>query len=64
MANLLDDGIVDTLAFVKAAKRAITSPPMRDLKADWRTWTRAERLTAVSFAVVTSTIVAALFIFG
>jgi hypothetical protein len=33
---------------------------MKDLKADWRKWTRAEKWLATSFAVATSTIVPAL----
>jgi hypothetical protein len=37
---------------------------MKDLKSDWRQWTWAEKWVAVSFAIATSTIVPALFLFG
>jgi hypothetical protein len=37
---------------------------VRDLKADWRKWTRAEKWAAASFAIATSTIVPTLLFFG
>jgi hypothetical protein len=37
---------------------------MKDLKADWRKWTQAEKWVVASFAIATSTIVPALFLFG
>jgi len=37
---------------------------MRDLKADWRKWSRAEKWLAASFAIASSAIVPVLFVLG
>ena len=37
---------------------------MRDLKADWRRWTRVERIVAVFIALGMSRMVPALLLFG
>jgi hypothetical protein len=37
---------------------------MRDLRADWRRWTRSERVTAVFFAIGTSLTPALLLLGG
>jgi hypothetical protein len=37
---------------------------MKDLKADWRRWTRAERIIAVFIALGTTTLPPALMILG
>jgi hypothetical protein len=40
-----------------------SKPTMRDLKADWRKWTRAEKWAAASLAIATSAVVPVLFLF-
>jgi hypothetical protein len=37
---------------------------MKDLKADWRRWTRAERIIAVLVALGTTAMLPALFLLG
>jgi hypothetical protein len=37
---------------------------MRDLKADWRRWTRVERIVAVSIALAMCSMVPALLVLG
>jgi hypothetical protein len=39
-------------------------PSLRDMKADWCTWTRAERFSARSFTLLTSGMVPALLLMG
>jgi hypothetical protein len=37
---------------------------MKDLKADWRRWTRAERIIALFIALGTTALLPALFLLG
>jgi hypothetical protein len=45
-------------------KTVKTDVLVKDLKADWRKWTRAEKWAAASFAIATSTVVPAFLFFG
>jgi len=47
---------------VNPTRSSMTS--FRDMNADWRKWTRGERLAAISFALLTSGMVPALLLMG
>ena len=59
-------GVIHSAALAKIRKdpRKTVMTTMKDLKADWRKWSRAERWLAASFAIATSAIVPVLFVLG
>lgn len=48
----------------RTVSRKSAMAELRDMKADWRRWTLAEKWTAMSFAFATSAAISTLLIFG